>query len=183
MEGASEGIWWLEKGLFKYIEQSSDGPNKGVEMPGIILPATSPEKNIMLMDQGEGNGFVVGYEYPASGIAPADIEGRYKFIGIAAGDPQQTVLGNYILRFGEDGSTDYWLPSSDDRGQQRLINFKRFDKVNNLFFAQIPKGYGDKTIDVYIAALSGVDKILMTFSFVHDEGAGVQSMTVGAVIQ
>ncbi|MFC2107574.1 hypothetical protein ACFLRY_04500 [Bacteroidota bacterium] len=134
-----------------------------------------PDK-IIVVDNGVGNGFSVGIEYPSAHVSQASVAGIYRFLDITT-DGYQGV-GYYNIP-ASGGNLDYgwkYNTPSIPAGTGTATNFAAINQVNNLFECSVVDGNDVFHTDFII--LPG--EIMLHFCW--GENSGLVSYGIGAKI-
>lgn len=164
--GGGSGTWAISKNDPSRLIYTEDGEN----YTGTVYPGKA-----MLIDNGEGGGFILGINYPSTHATVSSVAGTYRVLDLTL--EGETGVGYYTID-GSGGPFTYYLKydgsSGEDSGSSD--DFQVVNEVNNMFKGSVV--YDDETFWTYFALLPG--EILLHFC-VGDE-MGLVSYGVGAKI-
>ncbi len=167
----------LGSGTFNFVE-GDNSRLQFIENDGFVGIGNVYPGKLFVMDNGEGNGFCVGVEYPSAPITQSQIAGNYKMLSITTFREEQ--VGYFSLpTSGKDISfyeelNDGTIYHSSQEGV--FINsFEKDANFNNLFKMTMTVEY-DWEVKVYFIILPG--EMMMYFSTEPDGSIGAYGLAL-----
>jgi hypothetical protein len=154
--GAGSGTWTISAQDKSRIIYREDGET----YIGTVLPGKA-----MLLDNGEGAGFIVGLKYPSERVDQSEVGGEYRVIDVTVDG--QSGIGTYTLP-SQGSSMSYYMkydgPSGVDQGS--ISTFAPVPNMNNAFKATVTDS--DDTYTAYFVIFPG--EALLHFTVSEKEG-------------
>ena len=140
----------------------------GIDYTGTIYPGKA-----MLLDNGVGQGYTIGINYPSTHVTQSAVAGSYRALDITTDG--ETGVGTYTMP-ASGGNLSYYVNYSGVTGidSGTATNFSPVPQINNMFKASAD--YDGETFTTWFVLLPG--EVMLHFS--AGESTGLVGYGVGA---